>query len=184
MPGQWRGSCNNTAASMVSKILAIDPSRDTSVSKILAIDPSTTNMGLYDGQRSLLISATAKLRAERLGFICEALSTFMSDYGPYDFVVYEEQFQRGDAATRCLYGIVGVIEAVANLCGAGVMPVPQGTLRSWAALQGVDPKLKGKELYAKVAALYDDGLASRKVSEHEMDAACVYHFVRDKAIIG
>ena len=108
----------------------------------------------------------------------------MVDYGPYDFVVYEEQFVRGDAATRCLYGVVGVIESVAIMCGAGVMPVPQGTLRSWAALQGADPQLKGKELYAVVAALYDDGLASRKVSEHEMDAACVYHFVKDKAVIG
>lgn len=153
------------------------------MSKILAIDPSSTALGVYDGEAHCTIVANGKSpRPERLCFIATKLSDFMAIHGPYDFVVYEEQFVRGGAATKALYGIVGIIECMSISMGAGVMPLPQGTLRKWAASEGPD-NCKGKELYQRVAVSRDPNLAGTSVSEHVFDAACIYYFIKDKGEI-
>ncbi len=145
--------------------------------KILAIDPSSTFVGVYDGTGGEVIKGGDGERAERLANIGYELSEVMNQGEPYDFVVYEEQFVRGDAATRCLYGAVGIIEAVAINSGAGVMPVPQGTLRQWAS-KIVGKKFKGKELYKTIACHYDRRLMASTTSEHVLDAAAVYYFIQ------
>ena len=154
------------------------------MAKILAIDPSTTQLGLYNGELHATLAASAKSpRPERFSYIAARLSDFLQDTGPYDFIVYEEQFVRGGAATKALYGIVGIIECLAITSGAGVMSLPQGTLRKWAKQEGPDG-LKGKELYQRVAIQFDERLAvDPSVSEHAFDAACIYYFIQHKGQI-
>lgn len=149
------------------------------VRKILAIDPGSNNMGLYDGEAgATLVANRGEPRAQRLAALMDQLTKFFAQNGPYDFVVYEEQFVRGGPATKALYGVVGIIEAVSAYAGAGVMPLPQGTLRKWAAQQMKE--LKGKELYEKLAVARDPRLLQLPgVTEHVFDAACVYHFISD-----
>ena len=153
------------------------------MSKILSIDPSSTEVGLYDGERAYTIVANKKKpRPERLAFIMQHLSSFIAANGPYDFVVYEEQFTRGGAATKALFGAVGVLEAVSITMGAGVMPIPQGTLRKWAMAEynmtGVLSSKASKELYEKIARHYDPRVEHGYASEHEMDAAAMYYFIQ------
>jgi len=154
------------------------------VKKILAVDPGTIELGLYDGDNSATIVTSRKNpRPERLAFMASKLADFIAIHGPYDFIVYEEQFVRGNAATKALYGVVGVIECVSISCGAGVMALPQSTLRKWAQSEGPEG-LKGKELYQKVAVSKDARLAAdTSVTEHVFDAACIYHFIQAKGTI-
>ena len=154
------------------------------MTKILAVDPGTTEMGLYDGSHYTTIAANRKKpRYERLGFMAEKLGSWFAEFGPYDFVVYEEQFVRGGPATKALYGVVGVIEALSTMSGAGVMPIPQGTLRRWAEKEGPDG-LKGKALYEQIAVNKDEYLAAGPgVTEHVFDAACIYYFIEAEGSI-
>ena len=150
------------------------------VKRILAIDPGTKQLGLYDGEQGMTMFADPKKsRPERLAELGLKLVEWLEEQEPYDFVVYEEQFTRGDAATRALYGVVGIIECAAINAGAGVMPLPQGTLRKWAELEDTSGA-KGKGLYESLAVTRDPRLMHLPgVTEHVFDAACVYHFIAD-----
>lgn len=147
------------------------------VAKILAIDPSSTEVGLFDGNMAHTIIAPKAPRPERLAYIFRELINWLHSNGPYDFVVYEEQFARGGPATRALYGAVGVIEAASVMQGAGTMSIPQETLRGWLAKQLGIKKIKRseeKKAMAEVSAFYyaDKSLET----EHEKDAACLLAF--------
>ena len=146
--------------------------------KLLAIDPGTNLVGLYcnqHGARVLNVRPHKKApRAERLACLAAKLSDELAGRD-YDFVVYEEQFTRGNAATRALYGAVGVIEAVAIACGAGAMPIPQPTIRKWAkgqiiAYQDLDPK----RLYRVVASPFP-----AEWTQDEVDAYVIYKYATE-----
>lgn len=157
------------------------------MTRILAVDPSSTALGLYDGERARTIATTAKmLRPERLGHMLDALYQDFVQAGGYDFVVYEEQFVRGGAATKAIYGAVGIVEAIATSSGAGVMPLPQSSVREWAQKKAEwAGRLKRddiKQVYAIVAkTLAPAGTVFN--TQDEMDAACLYYFVREKGIV-
>lgn len=150
------------------------------MARVLAIDPSSTEVGVFTGGYYTTIVANKKSpRSERLGFIANALAEIIEQFEGFDFIIYEEQFVRGDAATRALYGAVGIIEAVGTLSGAGVMPIPQSTVRKWVR-ECLDPpvKLPPKELYREAAALFYGHDFAERATEHECDAAVIYHYIK------
>lgn len=161
--------------------------------KILAIDPGTNELGLYDGERAATLSVSKKkmVRSERLAELGVKLVDFMFEHGPYDFVVYEEQFCRGDGATRALYGMIGVIECSAVNSGAGAMPIPQATIRKWAheklqEMAGM-PMSRPKNREEWKARLETLAISLKPhtldlTTQDEHDAACIYFFFEQKGI--
>lgn len=158
--------------------------------KLLAVDPGSQTVGLYAPEfvRTLdLMQGEKKVeRPERLSRLMVQFAEAMIDAGPVDFVVYEEQFVRGGATTKALFGAVGVIEAVAGLQFAGVVSVPQASLRKWAwgtlmkAGKAKDT-MGDKQVYKAVASLYTD---TSGFDEHQCDACCVYHFTMENQTNG
>lgn len=156
--------------------------------KLLAIDPSSTLVGLYASNKTAqlnlvdLCKSKAPKRAERLGVLAEALADFLQRFGPYDFVAYEEQFVRGNAATRALYGAVGVIEAVAETSGVGTLAVPQATLRSWVDKKltenNVTPIGDAKKRYSAVDKILGGNIME---TQDEKDAKAIWFFVMENA---
>lgn len=146
--------------------------------KLLAVDPGSNSVGLFDGKTyTTLVAPKTQQRPERLAFIGRGFVDFLDKHGPYDFVVYEEQFVRGGPATRALYGAVGVIECSAINSGAGIMSVPQSSIRQWAAhtVGGWKGDTKG----LMVAAAEKSGYSGAQ-TEHEWDAACLYAYTLAK----
>lgn len=148
--------------------------------RLVTVDPGSHVAAAASAGRSSTfhLSGDAKKpreRPARLGSLAEQLTDFLYEH-PADFVVYEEQFVRGGAATKALFGAVGVIEAIAASCGCGVTSVPQSSLRKWAL--AMFPELKGewKALYRAVAKRYRPQ-AEPKMTEHECDAVALYHYV-------
>jgi len=160
------------------------------MTRILAIDPGSNEVGLYWGpgqsttlyltDMSLSKSKRAKTpRSHRLGILARKLDGYLRYIQP-DFVVYEEQFVRGGAATKALFGAVGVIEAAAFQVNAGVMSVPQSTLRKWAAARATEAQATPKRLYAWVARSFD----VTPKTEHELDACVLWHFIQEQGEVG
>lgn len=149
------------------------------MTRILAVDPSSTEVGLYDG-RSLCF--TIKLKGDRPARLGELFKELDYHAIGYDFVVYEEQFVRGGAATKALYAAVGIIEAAATIHGQGVMSVPQSTLRKWAESKvGKAPDTKTLMRWVAAERLTADTPLPR--TEHEWDAAALWFYIQEKGII-
>lgn len=149
--------------------------------KLLAIDPGSRVMGwaFVDTDKGGIIEtgvivATGSTRPERLGSILHQLTRFIKDRLP-DYVAYEEQFVRGGAATKALFGVVGVIEAVANIANAGVIAAPQSMTVKWLAreLNTTDTKDR-KALYKRYAT---EQLKIIRPEQDEYDAASILSFI-------
>lgn len=155
--------------------------------KLLAIDPGSKELGLYDGNvaATLYLGEKNADRPDRLADLGVQLNDFIAEHGPYDFVAYEEQFVRGGATTKALFGVVGIIECTAVNSGAGVLSVPQSMIRKWAGeMAEWAGKVAGheKEVY-KTAAMTCAHVDMEFSSEHEYDAACVYYYVTQKGLV-
>lgn len=53
-----------------------------------------------------------------------------------DTMIYERPFARGQAATRMLWGMAGVLEAVATSFGMGCLDIPPASIKEWTAGKG------------------------------------------------
>lgn len=86
----------------------------------------------------------------------------------YDFVVYERPFARGQAATRMLWGMAGIIESV---CGehCGILDFTPAEIKKWATGYGNASK-DAMGLAAAVRLGYTGN------NEHEADAYCLLKF--------
>jgi Holliday junction resolvasome RuvABC endonuclease subunit len=73
-------------------------------------------------------------RLDRLRRFQAWLNTFVEGWEP-DAVVYERPFCRGLGATRSLWGMAGVTEAVAS-SSAAVLDVNLQTIKKWAGAKG------------------------------------------------
>lgn len=149
--------------------------------KILAFDLGSTwacahNMPLGDDPPGTCYAhhkdlnpdrAKVKLRRERP----EVLGRFLDTVGQvrsYDVVVFERPFARGQAATRLLWGMAGVLEAVAHRDGAAILDMTPGEIKLWAY---------GKGNAEKADMLEAAGiLGYRGDNEHEADAWCLLKF--------
>ena len=76
-------------------------------------------------------------------------------------VIYEKPFVRGDAATRMLWGLAGVIEAVSTLHGFGVVDATATQVRKEIFGQGIG--MSKADVIAKLADYPD-------IDEHSADA--------------
>lgn len=151
--------------------------------KLLAIDPGTYQAGFYSSVRRATLSMNhiKEGRPRRLSTLATFLAELIVEDGGYDFIAYEEQFVRGGAATKALFGAVGVIEAIADTSGCGVLSVPQSTVRTWLVEKWSQPKSKDPKVYTDAAARYLVGAKEHALmTEHEKDACCIYHYVMEK----
>lgn len=93
--------------------------------------------------------------------------------------IYEKPFVRGDAATRLLWGLVGVIEAVATAEGLPVVDATATQVRAHVFNQAHGMK-KPDIIKAVTKRL---GL-SRPVDEHEADAIALLIYALEKVEFG
>lgn len=111
-------------------------------------------------------------RPEILGlFLLELqrrLASHKSIGKPFDAVVYERPFARGQAATRLLWGMAGIIEALAHDYGAAVLDPTPSEIKKWAATCG------GADKDAMILAA--NFLGYDGDNEHEADAWCLLHY--------
>ncbi|MDR3562030.1 MAG: hypothetical protein P4N59_11430 [Negativicutes bacterium] len=87
-----------------------------------------------------------------------------------DTAIYERPFARGQDATRCLWGIAGILEAVATSKGCTVLEVLPSTIKKWATGSGK----ADKEVMTAAAVR----LGYYGQNEHEADAYCLYQYGR------
>ena len=91
--------------------------------------------------------------------------------GPWDdvdLVIHSQPFARGQAATRLLWGMAGVLEAAAHNHGAVVLDVTDSTIKKFATGSGKADK------DAMIAAAQFMGYTGD--NEHEADAFCLLHY--------
>lgn len=86
----------------------------------------------------------------------------------FDVVVYERPFHRGPA-TRVLWGIAGILEAVAIRSNAVVFDVAVPTIKKFAT--GSGRAFKNEMIDAAQRRFDYPGN-----NEHEADALCLYHY--------
>lgn len=85
-----------------------------------------------------------------------------------DLVIYERPFARGADATRCLWGIAGLIEACAHNAGAAVLDASPSEIKNWATGQGSGSKANMMDAAKNLGYSGDN--------EHEADAWCLLHY--------
>lgn len=116
---------------------------------------------LFDGPRAHRACATMRWLDFRLEQIGKQGITF-------DAAVYERPFARGMAATRSLWGIAGVVEAVCSQHGMAVLDATPGEIKMFAAQDGGADK--GDMLSASRAFGY------MGANEHEADVYCLLKY--------
>tara|TARA_R110000868_G_scaffold24342_4_gene96294 strand:- start:3168 stop:3626 length:459 start_codon:yes stop_codon:yes gene_type:complete len=92
--------------------------------------------------------------------------------GGADAVVYERPFARGRDATRCLWGLAGIVEAAATRAGLPVLDVDVSTLKKFATGKSG----ASKEQMIEAAQL----MGYTGDNEHEADAWCLLQYSMDR----
>ena len=106
------------------------------------------------------------MRAHRQAKLLDWLQTL--PWEKYDAVIYETPFARGRDATRSLWGIAGLIEAVASKHYKPVVDCAVPTLKKFATGNGKAVK------ESMIAAAHKFGY--RGDNEHEADAVCLLKY--------
>ena len=148
--------------------------------KIIAFDLGSTwacasnsaQVGLPENVMHEVITGN---REQKLyAFLCGLHALFDgSKECPWDMVIYERPFARGQAATRMLWGMAGVLEAVATHHGLPTLDIPPATIKLWAAGKGNATKED------MIAAAFILGYGGE--NEHEADAFCLLKFAEANA---
>lgn len=120
--------------------------------------------------------AKPKLRLERpavLHAFNQSVSAYMLRVA--DVVVYERPFARGQAATRLLWGMAGVLEAKATEAGVPILDITPAEIKKWATGSGKADK----------TAMLDAAnlLGYTGSNEHEADAWCLLKFAEATLIL-
>lgn len=85
-----------------------------------------------------------------------------------DLIIYERPFARGQHATRSLWGIAGIIDAMAHKHGFPVIDIDPSSIKLWAAGKGNADKDD------MIAAAFLLGYHTD--NEHKADAHCLLKF--------
>ena len=117
---------------------------------ILAIDPSTTEMGWATNKPTwgdadklgVLVQSKKDSRPTRFMGMSTDLVNLMDEIRP-EVVIYYTPFSRGADATRCGWGMVGIIEALATDAGAAVMDIAEATVRKHHGMSPPKEMAKG-----------------------------------------
>ena len=150
--------------------------------KILAFDLGSTWACASNGAQvglgmNVMHEVLTGNREQKLyGLLCSLHGLFDgSKECPWDMVIYERPFTRGLAATRMLWGMAGVLEAVATHHGLPTLDVLPSTIKLWAAGKGT----AGKE--DMIAAAFMLGYAAP--NDHEADAYCLLKYAEANASV-
>ncbi len=115
-------------------------------------------------------------RHARLRAFHDWLHKMLLDHDP-GVVAYERPFARGLAATRSLWGMAGITEAVAGDFAA-VLDVNTQTLKAWARDEtGLGPASDKK---AATTAAATQRLGHAPVDDNHADAVALAFYVREK----
>lgn len=139
---------------------------------ILAFDLGT-NIGLaHNALPAGAVAASIVLTGDRcnratefMGYTQNLLKQFEEAKKPIDAVVYERPFARGFHATRSLWGLAGILEAVAHDAGAAVLDITPSEIKKFATGSGRASK-EDMILFASTTGYAGD-------NEHEADAWCL-----------
>ena len=114
-------------------------------------------------------------RAEAALWWFEDCILYAKDNG-LECVIYERPFARGEHATRALWGLAGILEAVAMKYGFTALDVPPLSIKKWITGNAH----AGKELMmirAKELGYIGD-------NEHEADAFCLLKYAEANVVEG
>jgi Holliday junction resolvasome RuvABC endonuclease subunit len=100
-------------------------------------------------------------RVERAGPTAVWLQELVFEKG-FTTVIYERPFARGFHATRCLWGLAGLVEACASASLVACLDVTPSTIKEWATGKGTADK---SAMIARARELGYNG-----TNEHEADA--------------
>lgn len=105
-------------------------------------------------------------RVTRIAAIAKWLKSF--PWSTFDVVVYETPIARGRDATRCLWGIAGVLEAVVTNAGLPILDVAIPTIKKFATGSGSAAKVDMMRAAQR--------FATKPANDHEGDAICLLHY--------
>lgn len=115
-------------------------------------------------------------RHARLRAFHDWLHSILSDHDP-NVVAYERPFARGLAATRSLWGMAGIVEAVAGDFAA-ILDVHNNALKAWAREKtGLGPASDKK---AATVAAATQLLGRTPDDDNHADAVSLAYYVREK----
>jgi crossover junction endodeoxyribonuclease RuvC len=117
--------------------------------------PSNVGSKTFEGKRPVRFADTQRW-----------LERFFSE--PFDVVVYETPFARGRDATRSLWGIAGILEAVATNFALPIIDVAVPTIKKFATGNGMASKLEMISAAKKFGYKVDN--------DHEADAVCLLNY--------
>lgn len=137
---------------------------------LVAFDPSTTCMGWADANDHGTIQGKGD-RPTRLSTMAAGIRAVLTSRPK--LVVYYRPFARGADATRCAWGVVGLIEAIANDFGCAVTDVDEGKVRAFHKVKERDRAgLKAASLEkAKMLRTKAEGM-----TEDEAEAILLYNY--------
>lgn len=148
--------------------------------KIIALDLGS-NMGLAHNGMGVPIIEHKKFegtRAHRVYGIMTWLDNRFSQIRAacdIDLVVYERPFGRGMDATRCGWGIAGVVEGIATKHGWACTDTDPQTIKKFATGKG---RAEKPEMIAAAQRMGYTGS-----NEHEADAFCLLKYSEQSATI-
>ena len=134
---------------------------------VLAFDLGST-WACYDGADAWHHTATGARPEKLANFAANALGC--GALALYDLVIYERPFARGQAATRLLWGMAGILEAAAYNAGAAVLCTTPAEIKKWSTGSGRASK---EEMLVAARAMGYKG-----DNEHEADAFCLWNFAQ------
>lgn len=97
-------------------------------------------------------------------------------FNQLECVIYERPFARGEHATRALWGLAGILEAVALAQGLTALDVPPTKIKQWATGKG----MAGKDMMMVAAKR----MGYNGDNEHEADAFCLLRYAEANVIEG
>ena len=142
------------------KIITLDLGSTMALAHNLRGEPSATSV-TFKGDRETRAAATQIWLEDRLKGLIAA-----------EVVVYERPFARGADATRCLWGLAGIVEAAATRAGMAVLDVDVLTLKRFAT--GSTKATKEQMIEAAQLMGYTGD------NEHEADAWCLLQYAMDR----
>lgn len=145
------------------KIIALDIGSNMAMAHNLRGVPSVLSCE-FKGDRPTRAAETQVWLERRLQVLVAA-----------DVVVYERPFNRGRDATRCSWGLAGIIEACATRAGMAVLDVENGTVKRFALGKR---DIRGATKQDMIAAAQLMGYTGD--NEHEADAWCLLQYAMEK----
>ena len=121
----------------------------------------------FEGTRHERVTAT-------LLWLDDLMGAWVTHDEGIDAVIYERPFARGQHATRSLWGIAGLIEAVAGKHGFLVLDATPADIKKFAAGKGEADK---DDMQAAAFLLGYSG-----DNEHEADAYCLKEYAEAKVL--